>query len=134
MARCRPMAWRNWAAIRAQLILVRTRNAADALSAAGDILACPHVGALLLEMGGKPKCLDLVASRRLAFAAGKAASRVILLREGASAEPSAALTRWQVASAPSHADDDDWGNPVFDAQLIRHRAGRAGTFSDAMEF
>ena len=36
-----------------------------------DILACPHVGALLLEIEGMPKCLDLVASRRLAFAAGE---------------------------------------------------------------
>ena len=71
MARCRPTGCWNWAAIRAQLILVRTRNAADALSAANDILACPHVGALLLEMEGTPKCLDLVASRRLAFAANE---------------------------------------------------------------
>src|SRR5205085_6687261 len=54
-----------------QLILVRTRNAADALAAANDILACPHAGAVLLEMEGMPKCLDLVASRRLALAAGE---------------------------------------------------------------
>ena len=111
-----------------QLILVRTRNAADALSAANDILACPHVGALLLEMEGMPKCLDLVASRRLAFAAGESGVTVLVLRNGAHAEPSAALTRWQVASAPSPVDDDDWGNPVFDARLIRHRLGGLGNF------
>jgi protein ImuA len=110
------------------LILVRTRNAADALSAAADILACPHVGALLLELGGAPKCLDLVASRRLSFAAGESGASVILLREGAHEEPSAALTRWQVASAPSRTDDDDWGNPVFDSRLTRHRLGGLGHF------
>jgi protein ImuA len=115
-----------------QLILVRTRKTADALSAASDILACPHVGALLLEIEGQPKCLDLVASRRLAFAAGESGATVILLRGGAEAAPSAALTRWQVKSAPSRADDDapddDWGNPVFHTHLIRHRLGGLGNF------
>jgi protein ImuA len=111
-----------------QLILVRTRKTAEALSAASDILACPHVGALLLEIEGQPRCLDLVASRRLAFAAGESGVTVIMLRGGATAEPSAALTRWQVKSAPSRADDDDWGNPVFDARLIRHRLGGLGHF------
>ncbi|HEY8254960.1 MAG TPA: hypothetical protein VIG39_09990 [Rhizomicrobium sp.] len=111
-----------------QLVLVRTRNPAESLSAAADILACPHVGALLLEIHGAPKCLDLVASRRLAFAAGESGATPILLRNGAESEPSAALTRWQVASAPSASFDDDWGNPVFDAQLIRHRTGGLGRF------
>ena len=111
-----------------RLVLVRTRNAADALSAAGDILACPHVGAVLLEVEGMPKCLDLVASRRLAFAAGESGVTVLVLRNGAQVEPSAALTRWQVASVPSSADDDNWGNPVFDARLIRHRLGGLGNF------
>jgi len=111
-----------------QLILVRTRNPAESLSAASDILACPHVGALLLEIHGAPKCLDLVASRRLAFAAGESGATPILLRNGAESEPSAALTRWQVASAPSASFDDDWGNPVFDVQLIRHRTGGLGRF------
>ena len=111
-----------------QLILVRTGNAADALCAANDILACSHVGAVLLEVEGMPKCLDLVASRRLAFAASESGATPILLRNGAENEPSAALTRWQAASAPSASFDDDWGNPVFDAQLIRHRTGGLGHF------
>ena len=111
-----------------QMILVRTRNAVDALAAANDVLACPHVGALLLEMEGMPKCLDLVASRRLAFAAGESGVTVFLLRNGAAAQPSAALTRWQVRSAPSLPGDDDWGKPVFDARLTRHRLGGLGDF------
>jgi protein ImuA len=110
------------------LIQVRSRNAADALAAAHDILACAHVGALLLEIEGMPKCLDLVASRRLSLAAAESGVTALLLRNGALPAPSAALTRWQVASAPSHASDDDWGNPVFDAQLTRHRAGGLGHF------
>jgi protein ImuA len=110
------------------LIQIRTRNAADALCAASDILACPHVGAVLLEIEGMPKCLDLVASRRLAFAAGESGVTILLLRNGAQAEPSAALTRWQVASGKSHSDDDNWGNPVFDIHLTRHRLGGLGHF------
>jgi len=110
------------------LIQVRTRNAGDALAAAHDILACPHVGALLLEIEGMPKCLDLVAGRRLSLAAAESGVTAILLRNGALPAPSAALTRWQVACAPSPASDDDWGHPVFDAQLIRHRAGGLGRF------
>ena len=52
------------------------------------------------KCAGKPKCLDLVASRRLALRwRRKAASPLFLLREGATPEPSAALTRWQVQSA-----------------------------------
>ena len=112
----------------ARLFVVRTRNAADALSAANDILAVPHVGALLLEVEDNPKCLDLVASRRLAFAANESGVTAVMLRCGAESQASAALTRWQVKSAPSRDDDDDWGNPVFDAELVRHRMGGLGHF------
>jgi protein ImuA len=110
------------------LVMVKTRNPADALSAAGDILACPHVGALLLELEGQPKCLDLVASRRLVLAAEQSGVTAVMLRSGAMPQPSAALTRWDVASAPSSSADDDWGNPVFDVQLVRHRLGGLGRF------
>ena len=111
-----------------QLILVKTRKADDALAAANDILACSHVGAVLLEIRGQPKMLDLVASRRLSLAAGESGVSMILLREQARAEPSAALSRWDVSSAPSRDGDDDWGNPVFDATLTRHRMGGLGHF------
>jgi len=111
-----------------QLVLVCSRNETDALSAAIDILTCPHVGALLLEIEGQPKCLDLLASRKLVLAAQESGVTVVMLRSGAQAEPSAALTRWQTASTPSRLNDDDWGNPVFDARLIRHRLGGLGRF------
>jgi protein ImuA len=110
------------------LVLLRAANAAGALSAASDILSCPHIGTLLLEIGGMPRCLDLVASRRLALAASEASVALILLRAGAQAEPSAALTRWQVRTATSYLDDDDWGNPRWQAQLTRHRLGGLGEF------
>ena len=111
-----------------QLVMVRSRNPVEALSATDDILACPHVGALLLEMEGRPKCLDLVASRRLVLAAEQSGVTAVMLRNGAAPQPSAAQTRWQVASAPSSPMDDSWGNPIFDVQLVRHRLGGLGRF------
>jgi protein ImuA len=113
------------------LFLVRTANAAEALSAANDILACPHVGALLLEISGQPKALDMVAGRRLNFIAGETGVTPILLREGAEALPSAALTRWHISSAPSQMTSlggEDWGLPSFKAELVRNRLGPAGSF------
>ena len=68
-----------------------------------DLIVGPLLDFVELEIHGAPKCLDLVASRRLAFAAGESGATPILLRNGAENEPSAALTRWQAASAPSGA-------------------------------
>ena len=111
------------------LFLLRASDAADALSAAADILACPHVGAVVLELCGTPRCLDLVASRRLALLAEEHGVTLFVLREGAAAEPSAATTRWQVKSLASDPQDDDWGSPRFQARLTRHRLGGLGDFT-----
>jgi protein ImuA len=110
------------------LIMVRVGHAADALAAATDILACSHVGCLLLEMEGNPRALDLTASRRLNLAAEASGVGLVLLREGGQEEPSAAHTRWLARAAPSHPDDDDWGAPRFAVALARHRAGGMGNF------
>ena len=108
------------------LFLVRTANTAEALAAASDILACAPVGALLLEIGGLPRALDLVASRKLNFAANISGVTAILLREGAEAMPSTAQTRWQVCAAPSSSGKDTWGLPSFSAELTRNRLGPTG--------
>ena len=115
----------------ARLVQFCAPNAAGALSAAADILSCPHVGALLLEIGDAPKCLDLVASRRLALAAAESGVTVVLLRPGANAAPSAALTRWQIGTAPS-LPGDDWGSPRLEGGTGPPPAGRLKRFHDAM--
>jgi protein ImuA len=109
------------------LFLIRTANAAEALSAAHDILGCAHVGALLLEISGHPAALDMVAGQRLNFAASESGVTPILLREGADAFPSAAQTRWHAASASS--DEADWGLPTFRAELARNRQGPTGAWT-----
>ena len=110
------------------LFLLRAPDAGDALCATADILACPHVGAVVLELSGAPRCLDLVASRRLALLAEESGVTLFLLREGAMPQPSAAATRWQVHSRSSHPQNDDWGAPRFGAQLTRHRLGALSDF------
>ena len=112
----------------ANLFLLRASNADDALAAAADILACPHVGTVLLEISGSPRSLDLVASRRLTLLAEESGVTLFLLREGARPEPSAAATRWEVRTLASDPGDDDWGTPRFHARLTRHRLGATGDF------
>jgi protein ImuA len=112
----------------ARLVMLAAPNATEALAAAADILACPHVGVLVLELSRNPASLDLVASRRLAFAAAQSGVTVLALREGAVEMPNAALSRWQVKSAPS-SSGDDWGEPAFTAQLVRNRLGPTGNWT-----
>lgn len=109
-----------------KLFLLRAANSEDALSAAADILACSHLGAVVLELEGQARALDLAASRRLGLIAEESGVAFFLLREGADTRPSAALTRWQVQSLPSPPQDDDWGSPRFQAALTRHRLGGLG--------
>ncbi|HWF64748.1 MAG TPA: hypothetical protein VN685_09065, partial [Rhizomicrobium sp.] len=109
-----------------KLLLLRAANTEDALSAAADILACPHMGAVVLELDGQARALDLAASRKLGLIAEESGVTLFILREGADARPSAAATRWQVRSLNARADDDDWGLPRYFAQLTRHRMGGLG--------
>lgn len=109
-----------------KLLLLRAANNEDALSAAADILACPHMGAVVLELEGEAHVLDLPASRRLGLIAEESGGTLFVLREGAKARPSAAATRWQVRSLNARPDDDDWGAPRYLARLTRHRLGGPG--------
>ena len=108
-----------------KLLLLRAADAADALRAGVDALSCTGLGAVIMEIVGNPKILDLVASRRLTLAAQHKNVTAFLLRQGAVAEPSAAQTRWQIHSHCS-GRADDWGMPRFDAELVRNRQGETG--------
>jgi protein ImuA len=107
-----------------RFVLLRLARGDDVLRAAGDVLACRHIGALVIEIAGELKALDLTASRRLALAAARQNVSVILLRLGAQPEASAAETRWLIRAAPS--PPEDWPFPRFDAQLLRNRHGDLG--------
>jgi hypothetical protein len=90
-----------------------------ALKATADIARSGAAGAVLVEIEGNPRLLDLTASRRLALAAEKAGTTVLLLRMGAREAPGAAYSRWQVTSATS-----TLSNLPVHAELVEPKAAR----------
>jgi protein ImuA len=109
-----------------RLLLLCVADAAEALRAANDALSCKALGAVVIEIPGRPKVLDLVASRRLTLASAQKAVTAFLLRFNAQPEASTAETRWLVRAAASPPQEDNWGHPVFEAGLVRNRHGRTG--------
>src|SRR6266581_5537574 len=121
------------------LVTVRAADVDTALRTAADALACDALGAVVLEVWGQARQLDLVASRKLTLAAQASGVTGLLLRIAAAPEPSTAETRWIVRAAhstpaaplmpaaplkpaaPSLMPAAAWGAPVFDAQLVRNR-------------
>ena len=110
------------------LVTVRAPDAETALRTAADALACDALGAVVLELWGETRQLDLVASRKLTLAAQASGVTALLLRIAATPSPSTAETRWIVRAAhsPPTAQWQAWGAPVFDAELIRNRHGLLG--------
>ncbi len=117
-----------------RLVTVRAAGIDDALRTAADALGCDAVGAVVLEVWGEARQLDLVASRKLTLAAQASGVTGLVLRVAAEPQPSTAETRWIVRAAhsppASHlgpaAAWSAWGAPVFDAALVRNRHGAVG--------
>jgi protein ImuA len=107
------------------LVTVRTVDAETALRAAADALACDALGAVVLDVWGEVRALDLVASRRLTLTARASNAACLVLRTAAMPSASTAETRWVVRAAPSSATEA-WGAPMLDAQLVRNRHGQTG--------
>jgi len=112
----------------ARLVLGVLPDAKALLRAGVDALRSAAPGALVLELAGNPPLLDLTASRRLALAAEASGVTPLLLRlNGARPAPSAAQTRWQIASAPCRPFlADAPGHPMLNLTLLRRRGGPAG--------
>jgi protein ImuA len=110
----------------ARFLLLRAPDAVSVLRAVADALTCRALGAVILEIPGTVKALDLSASRRLVLAAAGSGVTAFLLRCSAEPEPSAAETRWLVRSYRSERNNENWGHPLFEAALVRNRRGRSG--------
>lgn len=111
----------------AQVTLLALPDAKSVLRAASDCARSGAAAAVLVELAGRQKLLDLTASRRLVLAAAHSGTMLLLVRQGAEPSPSAAHTRWRVASAPSHAlEANAPGRPAFDLALTRHKSARDG--------
>jgi protein ImuA len=110
------------------LVTVRAADVDTALRTAADAFACDAIGAVVLEVWGEARQLDLVASRKLTLAAQASGVTGLLLRLAAEPQPSTAETRWIVRAAhsPPASSWSAWGAPVFDAQLVRNRHGPVG--------
>ena len=123
-----------------RVVTVRAADVDAALRTAADALACDALGAVVLEVWGETRQLDLVASRKLTLAAQASGVTGLLLRVAAEPAPSTAETRWIVRAAHSPptaasmpaafsmpaAPGNAWGAPLFDAQLVRNRHGPVG--------
>ncbi len=101
-------------------------DAESLLRIASDVVRCPDLALAVIELWRAPRVLDLTASRRLAVAAEASGVTALMLRAEAEPMPSAAHTRWSIASAaaaPLEAGAP--GYPTLDVQLLRQRGGRA---------
>jgi protein ImuA len=119
------------------LVTVCAADVDTALRTAADAFACDALGAVVLEVWGEARQLDLVASRKLTLAAQASGVTGLLLRVAAEPQPSTAETRWIVRAAHSPLAAPlmsaaplvlaaPWGAPLFDAQLVRNRHGPVG--------
>jgi protein ImuA len=110
------------------IVTVRAFDVESALRSAADALACDALGAVVLEVWGEARPLDLVASRKLTLAAQASGVTALLLRLAATPAPSSAESRWIVRAAhsPPSALGSEWGAPRFDATLVRNRHGPTG--------
>lgn len=110
-----------------QVTLLTLPDAKSLLRAASDCARDGAPAALVIEMAGRQKLLDLTASRRLLLAIQRSGAMLLLVRLGVEPSPSAAHTRWSVASAPSRAlPANAPGAPAFNLVLMRHKGGRDG--------
>lgn len=122
---------RNFGIDPSRLIVVRVRRAIDALWVFEEGLRCAGLAAVVTEMQGNPRQLDLTASRRLALRAAESSITGLLLRPSARSEPGAADTRWQISPLPSALDPeypDGIGHPAWRLTLERNRHGITGVF------
>ncbi len=108
-----------------RLLLLRVGHAEGRASGS---LGCAHLrgaGRGGHRAFGRARILDLTASRRLTLAAAQTNVAVLLLRFAARPDASSAETRWVIRGMPSRRDAD-WGQPIFEAELVRNRHGGTG--------
>lgn len=110
------------------LVTVRAADVDSGLRTAADALACDALGAVILEVWGDARQLDLVASRKLTLAAQASGVTALVLRIAATPIPSTAETRWIVRAAHSPPGNaaSAWGAPRVEAELVRNRHGPVG--------
>jgi protein ImuA len=118
--------WRELGLDPRLVVTVCAPDVETALRTTADALACDALGAVVMEIWGETRQLDLVASRKLTLAARMSGVTGLLLRLAAVPMPSTAETRWIVRAAHSPPRHEAWGAPMLDTQLVRNRHGPNG--------
>lgn len=117
------------------LLFADAPKLADALWIAEEATRLAPLAAIVLELRGNPDKLDLTATRRLHRRALNAGRPVLLLRQAAVAEPTAAPVRLVVEAAPAAPRETlagplegSLGNPVFSVTIDKSRTAAPGRF------
>jgi len=84
-----------------RIVVVRATDADMALRVTADALACNALGAVVLDVWGHARQLDLSISRKLTLAAQTSGVTCVVLRTATDPSASAAETRWVARSVKS---------------------------------
>jgi protein ImuA len=107
-----------------RIVFVRCASARDCVWVMEEGL---RLGGVAAVIGARTKAMDLTASRRLQLAAEQAVTPVFLLRNHSDAAPSATVTRWRIAPAPSARDEFGFTKSArFHVALEYARGGKMG--------
>lgn len=119
----------------ASMLFAEAPKLADALWIAGEAARLSTLACVILEQRGNPERLDLTATRRLHRRAIASGRPVLLLRQGAVADPTAAPVRLVVSPAPATPRRTlggpvagTIGDPAFLVAIGKSRAAPAGPF------
>ena len=122
-----------------RLLFARSGRIADTLWIAEEAARLSALGAVILEIRGNPRRLDLTATRRLHRRAAIAGRPVLLVRQAGVPEPTAAPVRLRVTAAPAaertilgYPQPGSIGRPVFAVTVDKSPAARPGSI--AMEW
>jgi protein ImuA len=116
----------------ARLLVLRVPKPVDVLWAMEEALRCRALACVIAEMTGDGAAADLTATRRLALASREGISAQnsgfgLLIRHRTTSMPSAAATRWEIASSLSQPDAyGGIGRARFDLSLRKNRRGPSG--------
>ncbi|MGE0501162.1 MAG: ImuA family protein [Rhizobiaceae bacterium] len=117
------------------LLLAEAPRLLDALWVAEEAARLPAIACVVVEQRGNSDRLDLTATRRLHRRAGAAGQPVFLLRQGVSAEPTAAPVRFVVSPASAARRStiagplpDSVGDLAFRVSVDRSPTAMSGQF------
>ncbi|MGD9913531.1 MAG: ImuA family protein [Rhizobiaceae bacterium] len=118
-----------------ELLFASVAKPVDALWVAEEAAPLGALAAVLVELSGSFARLDLTATRRLHRRAQMAGRPVLLMRQAAQPEPTAAPVRLVVSPAPAAARQtmagpmaESIGRPAFDIRVSKSRAAPEARF------